>query len=82
MKNPSDMYNNFSFTRQDDETTNRVEFKGDSIDQIIYHFVDFLRGCGFVDETIYSYMEQQTDDYFECVKKDKPSKHADLSSLD
>ena len=76
------MYNNYSFTRRDDGTINRVEFQSDTIEQVVLHFVDFLRGCGFFDETIYAYMGQQAEDYFDAVKKKEQFKSSGLHELD
>lgn len=51
-------------------------------DNIVRHFVDFLRGCGHFDDPIYSAMREISDEYFESQEKKQNDLRSVLKDVD
>tara|TARA_R110000868_G_scaffold312653_1_gene573647 strand:- start:81 stop:323 length:243 start_codon:yes stop_codon:yes gene_type:complete len=56
-------FNQFKFEKTDDNSTLTLEVKGDGCQEIVDEFIAFMRGCGFMDASIYSAMENAVEEY-------------------
>ena len=56
-------FNQFKFEHTDSNSTLTLEVKVDGCQEIVDEFIAFLRGCGFMDASIYSAMENAVEEY-------------------
>ena len=73
--------NSFVFLHQDGNRQNVEIFQEEFCDEVVRRFVDFLRGCGYVDESVYSSMQDIAADYFKTKEKLRmtlPAQQTDL----
>ena len=56
-------FNQFKFEKIDNNSTITLEVKGDSCQEIVDEFISFMRGCGFMDASIYSAMENVVEEH-------------------
>ena len=56
-------FNQFKFEKTDNNSTLTLEVKADGCQEIVDEFIAFLRGCGFMDASIYSAMENAVEEY-------------------
>ena len=57
------MFNKFNFTKTDGNSTITLSFEIDSCQEIVDEFITFMRGCGFLDISIYRAMGNAVDEY-------------------
>jgi hypothetical protein len=57
------MFNKFNFTKTDGNSTITLSFEIDSCQEIVDEFITFMRGCGFLDISIYGAMGNAVDEY-------------------
>lgn len=56
-------FHQFKFEKTDNNSTLTLEVKADGCQEIVDEFIAFLRGCGFMDASIYSAMENAVEEY-------------------
>jgi hypothetical protein len=56
-------FNQFKFEKTDNNSTLTLEIKSDVCQEIVDEFIAFMRGCGFMDASIYSAMENAVEEY-------------------
>ena len=59
----SNTFNSFKFQRVDSSSTLTCEVSADGCQEIVDEFISFMRGCGFMDASIYSAMENAVEEY-------------------
>lgn len=67
-------FNQFKFERVDDNSTLTLEVNVDGCQEIVDEFIRFLRGCSFMDVSIYTAMENAVEEhtsYQAHLEKDK-----------
>lgn len=67
-------FNQFKFERVDDNSTLTLEVNADGCQEIVDEFIRFLRGCSFMDVSIYTAMENAVEEhtsYQAHLEKDK-----------
>jgi hypothetical protein len=57
------MFNKFNFTKTDVNSTINLSFEIDSCQEIVDEFISFMRGCGFMDVSIYEAMGNAVEEY-------------------
>lgn len=62
-------YDSFYFVHQDGNSQHATIFQESFCDDIVRHFVDFLRGCGHYDDPIYESMRGIANEYFASKEK-------------
>jgi hypothetical protein len=62
LSNQMTAFNQFKFERVDGNSTLTLEVNVDGCQEIVDEFISFLRGCGFMDENIYSAMENAVEE--------------------
>ena len=55
-------FNHFKFEKTDNNSTLTLEVKVDGCQEIVDEFITFLRGCGFMDASVYSAMENAVEE--------------------
>ena len=61
-------HDHFTLLYEDEDTKVLHEFKGVIADDVIQHLVDFLKGCGYMESSIFEVMRDLSEMYF--VDKD------------
>ena len=56
-------FNQFKFERVDGNSTLTLEVNVDGCQEIVDEFIRFLRGCSFMDSSIYSAMENAVEEH-------------------
>jgi hypothetical protein len=76
-------HNQFTLLFEDEHTKVLHEFKGVIADDVIGHIIDFLKGCGYCESSIYEAMKEKAEMYFEVLQPIKfPAQQDDLIGLD
>jgi hypothetical protein len=57
------MFNKFNFTKTDVNSTINLSFEIDSCQEVVDEFISFMRGCGFMDVSIYEAMGNAVEEY-------------------
>jgi hypothetical protein len=57
------MFNKFNFTKTDVNSTINLSFEIDSCQEVVDEFISFMRGCGFMDVSIYEAMGNAAEEY-------------------
>ena len=72
-------HDQFTLLYEDEHTKLLYEFKALVADDVIHHLVDFLKGCGYMEGSIFETMKELSDMYFDSLstqqyvmKWDKP----------
>jgi hypothetical protein len=63
LSNQMTAFNQFKFERVDGNSTLTLEVNVDGCQEIVYEFISFLRGSGFMDASIYAAMENAVEEY-------------------
>jgi len=64
MKDTSESnHNKFTFYLKDDSVEYMMEFQEAFTDKIVYHFANFLQGCGHSEGSIAAAMKEVSDEY-------------------
>jgi hypothetical protein len=58
-------HDQFTFLYEDENRKVLHEFKALMAQDVIQHFIDFIKGCGYVESSIYETMQEMTEMYFE-----------------
>ena len=58
-------HDQFTLLYEDENTKVLHEFKGVIADDVIQHLVDFLKGCGYMEQSIYEVMREYSQMYFD-----------------
>lgn len=61
-------HNQFTFLHEDGDTKLLYEFKEVVADNVVAHVVDFLKGCGYMESTIYECMKETSEAYFDALR--------------
>lgn len=56
-------FNQFKFEKTNGNSTLTLEVGVDGCQEIVDEFISFLRGCSFMDASIYSAMENAVEEY-------------------
>jgi peptide deformylase len=57
-------HDQFTLLYEDEDTKVLHEFKEILADRVIQHMIDFLKGCGYMEDSIFETMKELSDDYF------------------
>ena len=57
-------HDQFTLLYEDEHTKVLHEFKGVIADDVVQHLVDFLKGCGYMEETVFEAMNGLATSYF------------------
>jgi peptide deformylase len=58
-------HDQFTLLYEDENTKVLHEFKGVIADDVIQHLIDFLKGCGYIEQSIYEVMRDCSQMYFD-----------------
>ncbi len=58
-------HNQFTLLHEDEDLKILHEFKAVLADDVIQHLIDFLKGCGYIESSIYETMQEMAEMYFE-----------------
>ena len=58
-------HDQFTLLYEDENTKVLHEFKGVIADDVIQHLIDFLKGCGYMEQSIYEVMRDYSQMYFD-----------------
>lgn len=58
-------HDQFTLLYEDENRKVLHEFKALMAQDVIQHFIDFIKGCGYVESSIYETMQEMTEMYFE-----------------
>jgi hypothetical protein len=65
------IHNQFTLLHEDGEMKLLYEFKSVVADEVIQHLVDFLKGCGYMESSIFECMKELADQYFDAMSTDQ-----------
>jgi len=71
-------HDHFTLLYEDEDTKVLYEFKGVIADDVIQHLVDFLKGCGYMEGSIFEVMRESSELYFDSLNVEKYAMHTDL----
>lgn len=57
-------HNQYTLLHEDEDTKILYEFKALVADDVVQHIVDFLKGCGYMESTIFECMKELSEMYF------------------
>ena len=60
-------HDQFTLLYEDEHTKLLYEFKAVVADNVINHLVDFLKGCGYAESSIFECMKEASDMYFDSL---------------
>jgi len=76
-------HDQFTLLYEDEYAKVLHEFKGVVADDVIGHIIDFLKGCGYCEHSIYAAMQDTAEAYFEAQQPLRlPAQQDDLIGLD
>ena len=76
-------HDQFTLLYEDEYAKVLHEFKGVVADDVIGHIIDFLKGCGYCEHSIYEVMQEKAEAYFEAQQPLRlPAQQDDLISQD
>jgi hypothetical protein len=58
-------HDQFTLLYEDEHTKLLYEFKALVADDVINHLVDFLKGCGYMESSIFECMKESSEMYFD-----------------
>lgn len=58
-------HDQFTLLYEDEDTKVLHEFKCAVADDVVQHLVDFLKGCGYMESSIYEVMKELSQMYFD-----------------
>lgn len=61
-------HDQFILLYEDEHTKVLHEFKGVVADDVMQHIVDFLKGCGYMESSVFEAMKELSDMYFDSLK--------------
>ena len=72
----------FVFTLKGGDFNCTIESEAVTTDEVIVHLVQFLRGCGYQDESIYDAMREMVQEYDDFLRIEKGCKSACKKQVD
>lgn len=64
-------HDQFTLLYEDDDRKVLHEFKGVIADDVVQHLVDFLKGCGYMESSIFEVMQELSQMYFDAQNVEK-----------
>lgn len=64
-------HDQFTLLYEDEHTKVLHEFKGIIADDVVQHMVDFLKGCGYMESSVYETMRELSEMYFDSLSVTK-----------
>jgi hypothetical protein len=61
-------HDQFTLLYEDEHTKLLYEFKALVADDVINHLVDFLKGCGYMESSIFESMQEYAEMYFDSLR--------------
>ena len=61
-------HDQFTLLYEDEHTKLLYEFKALVADDVINHLVDFLKGCGYMESSIFECMKESSEAYFDSLR--------------
>lgn len=65
---PSEKYSSFTLLHEDGDTRILYEFKSIVADDVLRNMVDFLKGVGYMESSIFETMQEISDEYFSSLE--------------
>ena len=62
---PTPIHDQFTLLYEDEDIKVLHEFKCVVADDVVQHLVDFLKGCGYMESSIYEVMKELSQMYFD-----------------
>lgn len=62
------IHDQFTLLYEDEDKKVLHEFKGVLADDVIQSMIDFLKGCGYMEDSIFETMKELSDMYFDSLK--------------
>ena len=60
-------HDQFTLLYEDENTKVLHEFKALVADDVVQHLVDFLKGCGYMESSVFETMKELSDMYFDSL---------------
>lgn len=64
-------HDQFTLLYEDENTKVLREFKGLVIEDVVQHLVDFLKGCGYMESSVFEAMKEMSEMYFDALSTEK-----------
>lgn len=61
-------HDQFTLLYEDENTKVLHEFKAVVADNVINHFADFLKGCGYAESSVFEAMKDTAEAYFDSLR--------------
>lgn len=61
-------HDQFTLLYEDEDKKVLYEFKGVLADDVIQNLIDFLKGCGYIEGSIFETMKELSDMYFDSLR--------------
>ena len=61
-------HDQFTLLYEDEHTKVLHEFKAVIADDVIQHLVDFLKGCGYMESSVFEAMKEHAEMYFDSLE--------------
>jgi hypothetical protein len=56
-------FNEFTFSKTDNNSTVTLDLKADGCQEVVDGFISFMRGCSYMDVSIYAAMANAVEEY-------------------
>lgn len=64
-------HDQFTLLYEDENTKVLHEFKALVIENVVQHLVDFLKGCGYMESSVFEAMKEMSEIYFDALSTEK-----------
>jgi hypothetical protein len=64
-------HDQFTLLYEDENTKVLHEFKGLVVEDVVQHLVDFLKGCGYMESSVFEAMKEMSEMYFDALSTEK-----------
>ena len=64
-------HDQFTLLYEDENTKVLHEFKALVADDVVQHLVDFLKGCGYIESSVFEAMKELSDMYFDSLSTEQ-----------
>jgi hypothetical protein len=64
-------HDQFTLLYEDENTKVLHEFKALVADDVVQHLVDFLKGCGYMESSVFEAMKELSDMYFDSLSTEQ-----------
>ena len=64
-------HDQFTLLYEDENTKVLHQFKAVVADDVITHLVDFLKGCGYMESSVFEAMKELSDMYFDSLSTEQ-----------